>query len=179
GRGGCTGERRVAAQGAQPRLLRAHSFAMMALLPSRSSGVLLHPSSLPGPLGAGDFGDAAFRFVDWLAEAGMGLWQILPLGPAGEGDSPYISPSAFAIDPAFIDLQALRDQRLLAPDALDRERLPAVFADAGRQAAFAANREFRMARLREAAGRYFESLEPGGYESFCVAEGHWLDDYAR
>ncbi len=152
---------------------------MMALMPSRSSGVLLHPSSLPGPLGAGDFGDAAFRFVDWLAEAGMGLWQILPLGPAGEGESPYMSPSAFAIDPVFIDLQALRDQRLLAPDALDRERLPAVFADAGRQAAFAANREFRMARLREAAGRYFELREPGGYESFCVAEGHWLDDYAR
>ncbi|MEB2317206.1 MAG: 4-alpha-glucanotransferase [Pseudomonadota bacterium] len=148
-------------------------------LPGRASGVLLHPSSLPGPLGAGDFGDAAFRFVDWLADAGLGLWQILPLAPAGNGDSPYMSPSAFAIDPVFIDLQALRDQGLLAPDALDHERLPAAFGQAQRQAAFAANREFRMARLREAALRWFELREPGGYESFCVAEAHWLDDYAR
>ncbi len=152
---------------------------MTVPVPPRASGVLLHPTSLPGPLGAGDFGDAAHRFVDWLAEAGMGLWQVLPLAPAGEGDSPYMSPSAFAIDPVLIDLAALRDQRLLAPDALDRERLPAEFAQATRRAAFAANREFRMARLREAAARWSELREPRGFESFCVAEAHWLDDYAR
>src|SRR5690606_26689029 len=169
--------RRMAAQGAQPRPLRARG--MTIPVPTRASGVLLHPTSLPGPLGAGDFGDAAYRFVDWLAEAGMGLWQVLPLAPAGEGDSPYMSPSAFAIDPALIDLAALRDQRLLAPDALDRERLPAEFAQAGRRAAFAANREFRMARLRDAADRWAELRQPRGFESFCVAEAHWPDDSAR
>ncbi len=64
----------------------------------RSSGVLLHPTSLPG----GRLGEQAYRFVDWLAEAGQSWWQVLPLGPAGKGDSPYTSPSAFAGAPALL-----------------------------------------------------------------------------
>ena len=55
----------------------------------RASGVLLHPTSLPGPYGIGDLGPSAYRFVDWLADSGCKLWQILPLGPTGYGDSPY------------------------------------------------------------------------------------------
>jgi 4-alpha-glucanotransferase len=62
----------------------------------RASGVLLHPTSLPGPHGSGDFGAEARHFIDWLAGAGQTLWQILPLGGIGPGNSPYMSTSAFA-----------------------------------------------------------------------------------
>ena len=73
----------------------------------RSSGILLHPTSLPSRWGIGDLGDWAFRFVDWLAEAGQSLWQILPLGPTGYGDSPYQCFSAFAGNPLLISLDKL------------------------------------------------------------------------
>ena len=70
----------------------------------RASGVLLHPTSLPGPHGSGDFGAAAYHFVDWLVAAGQTLWQILPLGGIGPGNSPYMSSSAFAGNVLLIDL---------------------------------------------------------------------------
>ncbi|HNB54395.1 MAG TPA: 4-alpha-glucanotransferase, partial [Anaerolineales bacterium] len=63
---------------------------------TRSSGVLLHPTSLPGPYGIGELGSAAYRWVDWLSATGSTLWQILPVGPTGYGDSPYQCFSAFA-----------------------------------------------------------------------------------
>ena len=62
----------------------------------RSSGILLHPTSLPGPYGIGDLGPQAYRWIDFLAETGTGLWQALPLGPTGYGDSPYQTFSTFA-----------------------------------------------------------------------------------
>ena len=65
----------------------------------RSSGILLHPTSLPGPHGIGELGPEAFRFADWLADAGQNLWQVLPLGPVGYGESPYQLFSAFAATP--------------------------------------------------------------------------------
>src|SRR5512136_2979862 len=73
----------------------------------RSSGILLHPTSFPSRWGIGDLGDWAFHFVDWLAEAGQSLWQILPLGPTGYGDSPYQCFSAFAGNPLLISLEKL------------------------------------------------------------------------
>ena len=69
----------------------------------RVSGILLHPTSLPGPYGIGDLGKHAYAFVDWLADAGQQLWQVLPLGPTGYGDSPYQCFSAFAGNPLLID----------------------------------------------------------------------------
>ena len=69
----------------------------------RVSGILLHPTSLPGPGGIGDLGDAAFRFVDWLADAKQRRWQLMPLGPTGYGDSPYAGLSALAGNP-LLDL---------------------------------------------------------------------------
>lgn len=69
---------------------------------NRTSGILLHPISLPGPYGIGDMGSEAQRFVDFLADAGQGLWQVLPLGPTGYGDSPYQCLSAFAGNPLLI-----------------------------------------------------------------------------
>ena len=74
---------------------------------TRSSGILLHPTSLPGTPGIGTIGKTAFNFVDWLCDAGLSLWQILPLGPTGYGDSPYASFSTFAGNPLLIDLDLL------------------------------------------------------------------------
>ena len=79
------------------------------MTPLRRSGILLHVTSLPGPHGSGDLGPAAFHFVDWLAAGGQTLWQILPLGGIGPGNSPYMSPSAFAGNELLIDLAQLRD----------------------------------------------------------------------
>jgi len=74
---------------------------------TRASGVLLHPTSLPGPDGIGDLGEPAYRFVDWLEKCGQSLWQILPLGPTSFGDSPYQTLSAFAGNPLLISLDRM------------------------------------------------------------------------
>src|ERR1700732_246744 len=80
----------------------------------RCSGILLHVSSLPGGHGIGDLGKSAYEFLDFLAESGPKIWQVLPLSPTGFGDSPYQCFSAFAGNPLFIDLQALQEQGLLS-----------------------------------------------------------------
>ena len=82
----------------------------------RASGILMPVFSLPGPYGIGTLGREAYRFVDFLAEAGQSYWQILPIGPTGYGDSPYQSFSAFAGNPYFIDFDRLAQQGLLARD---------------------------------------------------------------
>jgi 4-alpha-glucanotransferase len=79
----------------------------------RTSGILLHPTSLPGPDGIGDLGDDAFRFVDWLADAKQRRWQVMPLGPTGYGDSPYAGLSALAGNPMLISLERLARVGLL------------------------------------------------------------------
>ena len=79
----------------------------------RSSGVLLHPTSLPGRYGIGDLGPSALEFIDLLAAAGQRVWQVLPLGPTGYGDSPYQSFSSFAGNPLLISLEDLQSQGLL------------------------------------------------------------------
>jgi 4-alpha-glucanotransferase len=84
----------------------------------RSSGVLLHPTSLPGPFGIGDIGPEAYRWIDFLADVGCRLWQILPLGPTGYGDSPYQCFSAFAGNPYLVSPEALFDGGLLDSDDL-------------------------------------------------------------
>src|SRR5215468_1109833 len=76
---------------------------------ARAAGILLHPTSLPSRGGIGDFGPAAYRFVDFLASARQGIWQVLPLGPLGYGNSPYSSTSAFAGNPVLISLERLAD----------------------------------------------------------------------
>src|SRR6476469_3437074 len=84
----------------------------------RSSGILLHPTSLPGNYGIGDFGQNSFSFVDFLADAGQQLWQILPLGPTGFGDSPYQCFSAFAGNPLLISPDKLVEDGLLPAEAV-------------------------------------------------------------
>src|SRR5215212_11795829 len=93
----------------------------------RSSGILLHPTSLPGRFGIGDLGREAYRFVDWLASAGQSLWQVMPLGPTGYGDSPYSSFSAFAGNTNLISPERLVADGLLSDGEL--ASFPALSAD--------------------------------------------------
>src|SRR5918998_4032875 len=86
----------------------------------RSSGILLHPTSLPGRFGIGDLGGEAYRFVDFLADAGQTLWQIMPLGPTGYGDSPYQCFSAFAGNTLLVSPEKLHEEGLLTPEDLAR-----------------------------------------------------------
>jgi 4-alpha-glucanotransferase len=142
---------------------------------SRLSGILLHPTSLPGGQGIGDLGPGAFAFVDWLAESKQRLWQVLPLGPTGYGDSPYQSFSAFAGNPLLIDLQALVARGWLAPEALADAPPNTAQVDYGHvvwfktQALQAAHTGF-TAHAGEA--------EKADFSAFCKREAAWLDDYA-
>ncbi len=93
----------------------------------RASGILLHPTSLPSRGGIGDFGPAAYAFADFLASARQGLWQVLPLGPLGFGNSPYSSTSAFAGNPLLISLERLADRGWI-----DRARIDALSSGSNR-----------------------------------------------
>ena len=96
------------------------------MTPTRRSGILLHPTSLPGPHGSGDFGPAAYHFVDWLVAAGQRAWQVLPLTPIGPGNSPYASVSAFAGSPLLVALEPLIDKGWVdAAAAATGSQLPA------------------------------------------------------
>ena len=86
---------------------------------SRAAGILLSITSLPSPYGIGCFSKEAYRFVDWLKEAGQSYWQILPLGPTSYGDSPYQSFSTFAGNPYFIDLEGLIKEGVLSKEECD------------------------------------------------------------
>jgi len=98
----------------------------------RSSGILLHPTSLPGPFGIGDLGPEAYRWIDFLAESGTGLWQVLPLGPTGYGDSPYQCFSAFAGNSFLISPdKLLLDDLIHADDLVNKPDFPTQNVDFG------------------------------------------------
>ncbi|MDB5814531.1 MAG: 4-alpha-glucanotransferase [Rhodocyclales bacterium] len=142
----------------------------------RASGVLLHPTSLPGPHGSGDFGPAAYHFVDWLVTAGQRLWQILPLGGIGPGNSPYMSSSAFAGNVLLIDLAELQQQGWL-----DESDLAPVDGFMDHHLNFAAVVPFRMGCLARAAARFAEASDAANNEAFavfCEQNANWLEDYA-
>ena len=142
----------------------------------RSSGVLLHPTSLPGPSGSGDFGPAAYHFVDWLVTAGQRLWQVLPLGGIGAGNSPYMSTSAFAGNMLLIDLGELQQRGWLGADDLAP---PTAFAE--HRIAYADMVPYRMARLARAAQRFQaqrSAAERAEFDTFCEQQAAWLHDYA-
>lgn len=139
----------------------------------RSSGVLLHISSLPSPYGVGTLGREAYAFVDFLKRAGQTYWQILPVGPTGFGDSPYQPFSSFAGNPYFIDLDALRREKLLT-----REELEAANAERDPCAVdYDALYHKRFPLLRLAYARFIEKL-PSDFFDFCRSESAWLHDYA-
>jgi len=142
--------------------------------PARYSGVLAHPTSLPGPHGIGDLGQGTFDFLDWLALAKQTRWQILPLTPPGYGDSPYQSYSAFAGNPLLISLDRLRDDGLLNDTELKHGAFPTEQVD------FSAVTTFKTERLRRAAERFHTGQGQAlraGYERFVVEQAGWLDDY--
>src|SRR6201993_3963713 len=85
----------------------------------RSTGILLHPISFPSRGGIGDFGPAAYEFLNWLADGRQGLWQVLPLGPPANGNSPYSSTSAFAGNPLLISLDRLADRGWISRERVD------------------------------------------------------------
>jgi 4-alpha-glucanotransferase len=142
----------------------------------RSSGLLLHPTSLAGPHGSGDLGPEAHDFVDFLAAGGQSWWQMLPVGPPGAapGFSPYSSYSAFAGSPYLISLELLKRDRLL--DARDIAPPPAVRRGADLEKVF----EFRESRLRRAFERFERASRDHReqFEIFCEAQWIWLDDFA-
>lgn len=141
----------------------------------RASGLLAHPTSLPGPHGIGDLGAGAYRFVDFLAKARQSVWQVLPLGHPGHGFSPYAALSAFAGNALLVSLERLADQGLLTRDEL------AGAPENPDRVDYAAVASFKMARLRLAFERYRAHATPGMREEvarFAAREAGWLDDYA-
>jgi len=142
----------------------------------RKSGVLLHVTSLPSEFGIGDFGESAVRFVDFLHRTGQRVWQVLPLGPTGYGNSPYQCYSAFAGNPLLIDLQRLQKQGLLDEKDLSPGReLPKDKVDFDRVV------EFRTACLRTAFRRFQQGAAKKSsldLASFAKRQSYWLDDYA-
>ena len=142
----------------------------------RSSGVLAHITSLPGPHGSGDLGAGARHFVDWLAGSGQRLWQILPLGGPGPGNSPYMAPSAFAGNLILIDLHELHARGWLEADEL----APAPGFDAHR-VDWASVFPFRTERLARAAARFAQTAtaaDRAELDAFRAAHADWLDDFA-
>ncbi len=142
----------------------------------RSSGVLLHVTSLPGPHGSGDLGPAAFAFADYLCRARQRWWQTLPVGPTGRGNSPYDSESSFAGSAQLISLQGLVDMGLLTAD-----EIVAPAGLSGNRANYASSRRFREPRLRLAHERFARrrSRFRTSYENFQDQARMWLFDYAH
>ena len=141
----------------------------------RSGGILLHPTSLPGPYGIGDLGPQAYRFVDWLASTGCKLWQVLPLGPTGYGDSPYQCFSAFAGNPYLISVDLLLRDGLLTPDDLrDKPDFPASSVDYGWII------PWKLDLLQKAFSRFLSAPDDlrREFDYFCAENASWLDDYA-
>ncbi len=142
----------------------------------RASGILLHPTSLPGPYGIGDIGSGAHLWLEFLAKTGCSLWQILPLGPTGYGDSPYQCFSAFAGNPYLISPEALLDDGLLFPD--DLADIPA-FSD--ERVDFGLLIPWKLEILDQAYQRFEEHASDelrSAQAAFQQTQASWLDDYA-
>lgn len=142
----------------------------------RLAGLILHPTSLPGGHGVGDLGGAARAYADFLENAGMGIWQVLPLGPTGGANSPYQANSSFAGNPLLISLDMVSDLGLLEPGELRNGPVNSDWADYDGAAAF------KDKALRKALARFL-NLRPGSelsneFEGFCKVEQEWLQDYS-
>jgi 4-alpha-glucanotransferase len=142
----------------------------------RRSGILLHVTSLPGEHGIGDFGDSAYEFIEFLAGSGQKIWQVLPLNPTGYGDSPYQCFSAFAGNPLFVSLEALREAGLLsASDLADAPKFPDPQVEYDRVI------PFKEKLLHKAAHTFFADrteAERHVFDAFCEDRREWLEDYA-
>ncbi len=142
----------------------------------RKSGILLHPTSLPGRYGIGSFDQAAYDWIDFLDKTRQGLWQVLPLGPTGYGDSPYQSFSSFAGNPYLISLEEVVQMGLLDRQVLDEAPdFPRARVD------FGAIYTWKLPVLRQAADTFEARAIPDQkteFAHFCSAQASWLDDFA-
>ncbi len=142
----------------------------------RKAGILLHPTSFPNPYGIGDLGSSAYAFIDFLQSSGQRLWQVLPLGPTGYGDSPYQAFSSFAGQPLIISPEGLKDLDLLTDsDLADVPDWDPRRIDYGPAIAY----KFNL--LHKAYDRFKQSndtLLNQEFEAFCEEESEWLEDYA-
>ncbi len=146
------------------------------MMVNRSSGIILHPTSLPGPYGIGDLGPEAIKWIDFLAETGTGLWQVLPLTPTGYGDSPYQCFSTFAGNPYLISPDILLEQDLIDPDDLvDKPDFPPGEVD------FGSVIYWKLDLLGRSFDRYrFKGSRrnKNNVDVFRSQNSSWLDDYA-
>lgn len=142
----------------------------------RSCGILLHPTSLPGPYGIGEIGSASLAFADALVRMNQGWWQTLPVGPTGYGDSPYQLLSSFAGNPLLLDLETLRGEGWLSSEELRNfPKFPADRVD------FSIAIPWRMERLRMAADRFASEAPPrlrSAFHRYTRAHHSWLPDFA-
>jgi 4-alpha-glucanotransferase len=142
----------------------------------RSTGTLLHPTSLPGPHGIGDFGSEAYRFLDFLQGSGQKLWQVLPLNPTGYGDSPFQCFSASAGNPLLISLEKLLEEEILHRDNIGTvPDFPVDSVDYGRLI------QWKLPILRRAARNFLSSAgaeQRAAFELFCTQSARWLNDFA-
>lgn len=140
----------------------------------RRTGILLHITSLPSEYGVGDLGDNAYRFADALADNGVTLWQMLPLGPTGYGDSPYAARSAFAGNELLISPRQLYKEGFLEIEDVMKK------AKASERVDYGAAKLLKMPMLRKAAEALLSSsgADKTAYEAFRSKEGWWLEDYA-
>lgn len=141
----------------------------------RSSGVLLHITSLPGRFGIGDLGPGAYEFADFLASASQKLWQVLPLNPTGYADSPYQCFSAFAGNHLLLSFERLREAGILNASDLVSARFPDGSVNYGPVI------DFKLGVLRRAAKVFFADASPAdrvAFGRFCESAGSWLNDYA-
>ncbi|MBO0911334.1 MAG: 4-alpha-glucanotransferase, partial [Acidobacteria bacterium] len=137
-------------------------------------GILLHPLSLPSPGGIGDLGPAAYEFLDFLAAARQGLWQVLPLNPPANGNSPYSSTSAFAGNPFLVSLE-----RLAVKGWLDRSSLSGLCAREG-PIDYQHVHQAKFPLLSQAANNFLERADPAAraaFDRFCHDNSWWLEDY--
>jgi len=144
---------------------------------ARAAGILLHPTSLPSRGGIGDFGPAAYEFVDALAAARQGLWQVLPLGPLGYGNSPYSSTSAFAGNPLLISLERLASRGWIDPAKIQEFCLNYYGSNRLEYERMFAT---KLPLLFEAGRGFVVSMPDGSrqrFERFCSENAWWLDDF--
>jgi 4-alpha-glucanotransferase len=142
----------------------------------RCSGILLHVTSLPGGHGIGDLGSSAHEFVEFLAESGQKIWQVLPLSPTGYGDSPYQCFSAFAGNPLLVDLRALHERDLLSAQSLSNA--PAFPEE---HIEYEGVIGFKQGLLRAAARKFLQGSAQADrrvFDDFCQKNSEWLEDYA-
>ncbi len=145
----------------------------------RRSGILLHPTSFPSPYGIGDIGQSAYDFIDFLEASGQELWQVLPIGPTGYGDSPYQSFSSFAGQPLIINPEDLITLGLLSRDEIPLMEWDPIRIDYGPTITYKTN-ILKTAYANFTKNRHESTFSDlaGAYTSFCQEQVYWLDDYA-